>query len=179
MWNGNASWPAGTGVCGEHCGAPHFGERIIPVTARREQVAEPLQHHECRVAFIQMPHRRRVTERPQREDAAKTQHNFLLQSGLAASAVQPRRQLAIPRCVLLEIRVEQHENDARLAVDRLSSLDRGRFPVDVFVVFLLPAFGRDPLAEIALRIHESDADDGNPQFTGFLAVIAGEHAEAA
>ena len=33
--------------------------------------------------------------------------------------------------------------------------------------------------EVALRIHESDADERHAEVAGFLAVIAGQHAEAA
>ena len=33
--------------------------------------------------------------------------------------------------------------------------------------------------EIALRIHEADADERHAEVAGFLAVIAGQHAEAA
>ena len=33
--------------------------------------------------------------------------------------------------------------------------------------------------EVALRIHEADADERHAEVAGFLAVIAGEHAEAA
>ncbi len=33
--------------------------------------------------------------------------------------------------------------------------------------------------EVALRIHEADADERHAEIAGFLAVIAGQHAEAA
>ena len=59
------------------------------------------------------------------------------------------------------------------------ALDRRVGPVELLVDFLLPAFRRDALAEVALRIHEADADERHAEVAGFLAVIAGEHAEAA
>ena len=33
--------------------------------------------------------------------------------------------------------------------------------------------------EVALRIHEADADERHAEVAGFLTVVAGEHAEAA
>ena len=58
-------------------------------------------------------------------------------------------------------------------------LDRRVGPVQPLVALFLPAFGRDVLVEVALRIHEADADERHAEVAGFLAVIAGEHAEAA
>ena len=135
------------------------------------------------------------------EHAAEAEHDLLLQPRLLAAAVEPRRQLAIPRGVLLEVGVEQqqphaaephfphlhehrsraerHEHDARLVVERPRVRDRRVGPVELLVDFLLPAVGRDPLAEVALRIHEADADERHAEVARFLAVIAGEHAEAA
>ena len=49
----------------------------------------------------------------------------------------------------------------------------------LLVVLLLPALGRDALAEVPLRIHEADADERHAEVAGFLAVIAREHAQAA
>ena len=106
--------------------------------------------------------------------------DFLLDARFAIAAVEPRRELAIPRRVLLEIRVEQvqlhpaetdapdrhehgavaerHRGDARLAVGRDRRLDRRIRPVEPLVAFLLPAFGGHVLMEVALRVHEADAD---------------------
>ena len=74
---------------------------------------------------------------------------------------------------------ERHGDDARLAVGRDRRLDRRAVPGQALVRFLLPAFGRDALVEVALRIHEADADERHAEVARFLAVIAGEHAEAA
>ena len=46
-------------------------------------------------------------------------------------------------------------------------------------MFLLPAVDRNPLVEIALRVHEADADQRHAEVAGFLAVIAGQHTQAA
>ena len=58
-------------------------------------------------------------------------------------------------------------------------LDRRVRPVEPLVALFLPAFGRHVLVEVALRIHEADADQRHAEVARFLAVIAGEHAEAA
>ena len=51
-------------------------------------------------------------ERLQRADAADAEDDFLLDARFAVAAVEPRRQLAIPRRVLFEIGVEQIQLDA-------------------------------------------------------------------
>ena len=65
------------------------------------------------------------------------------------------------------------------AVGADGRLDRRVGPVQPLVDFLLPAFRRHRLVEVALRIHEADADERHAEVARFLAVIAGEHAEAA
>ena len=74
---------------------------------------------------------------------------------------------------------ERHGRDARLAVRRQRRLDRRVGPVEPLVALFLPPFGRHVLVEVALRIHEADADERHAEVARFLAVIAGQHAEAA
>ena len=62
---------------------------------------------------------------------------------------------------------EQHVRDRRVG------------PVEPLVHFLLPAVVRYTLVEIALRIHEADADERQAEIARFLAVITREHAETA
>ncbi len=45
--------------------------------------------------------------------------------------------------------------------------------------FFLPALGRDVLVEVALRVHEADADERHAEVARLLAVVAGEHAQPA
>ena len=52
-------------------------------------------------------------------------------------------------------------------------------PIQLLVDLLLPAVGRQALMEVALRIHEADADERHAEVARFLAVIARQHAEAA
>ena len=116
----------------------------------------------------------------QRAHAADAEDDLLLDARLAIAAVEPRRQLAVPRRVLLEVGVEQIEltrptrtRQTATSTDRSPSgtavmhglpsgverrLDRRVRPVEPLVALLLPAFGGDVLVEISLRIHEADAD---------------------
>ena len=185
----------------EDRGLPDLLERVVERRPLLDQVADPLQHDEAGVAFVQMKDPRRHAERLQRPDAADAEDDLLLDARLAIAAVQARRQLAVPGRVLFEIGVEQiqlhaaeahapdrhqhraiaerHRGDARLAVRRQRRLDRRVGPVQPLVALFLPAFGGDVLVEVALRIHEPDADERHAEVARFLAVIAGEHAETA
>ena len=201
-WNGKASWPAGTGVCVVNTVlCAHRLERVVERLALLDVLADALQRDERGVAFVQVPHRRLDAQRAQRPHAADAEDDFLLDARLAIAAVEARRQLAVPGRVLVEVGVEQeqahvadphaphrgqhraiaerHGRDARLAVGRDRRFDRRVGPVDALVVFLLPAVVRHALVEVALRIHEADADERHAEVAGFLAVVAGQHAEAA
>ena len=72
-------------------------------------LADALQHDERRVAFVEVPDGRVEPERAQRPHAADAEDDLLLDARLAVAAVEARRELAIPRRVLLEIGVEQIE----------------------------------------------------------------------
>ena len=64
------------------------------------------------VAFVQVEDAGFDAERLQRADAADAEDDLLLDARLAIAAVEPRRQLAIPRRVLLEVGVEQVQRHA-------------------------------------------------------------------
>ena len=202
MWNGNASCPAGTGVC------------VVKIVVRRtsssassnDLPSSMYSRMRCRTTKPACPSFRWKTdgvepERAQDADAADAEDDFLLDAHLAIAAVEAGRELAIPGRVLLEVGVEQiqlrapephaphrdehrsiaerHRDDAGLAVGCGCRLDRRVGPVQLFVRLFLPPFGRDVLVEVALRIHEADADERHAEVAGLLAVVAGQHAEAA
>ena len=50
---------------------------------------------------------------------------------------------------------------------------------ELLVAFLLPAFGRHVLVEVALRVHEPYADERHAKVGGLLAVVARQHAKPA
>ncbi len=181
--------------------APDRLERRLERRAALDEIADALQHDKRRVAFVEVPGRWLNAHRLERAHAADAEDDLLLDARLAIAAVEARRQLAIPGRVLFEIGVEEkqpdaaeqhlphrhehraiaerHGDDARTAVGADGRLDRRVGPVQAHVDFLLPAFRRHRLVEVALRIHEADADERNPEVARFLAVIAGEHTEAA
>ena len=200
--NGNASWPAGTGVC------------VVKIVVRRtsssaesnESPRSSRSRMRCSTTNAACPSLRCQAagvdaHRLQRADAADAEDDLLLHARFAIAAVEPRRQLAVPRGVLLQIGVEQiqlhaaephaphrdedaavaerHGDDARFPVGRDGRLDRRVRPREALVGLLLPAFRGDALMEIALRVHEPDADERNAEVARLLAVIAREHAEAA
>ena len=66
-----------------------------------------------------------------------------------------------------------------LPVRRRGGVDRRVVPVQALVAFFLPALAGQALVEVTLRVHEPDADERHAEVRRFLAVIAGEHAEAA
>ena len=148
-----------------------------------------------------MPHGWRDAEGPQGAHAADAEHDLLLKARFAIAAVKARRQVAILRRVFLQAGIEQvkadaagrypphigqhgaiaerHGHDAGVAVRLQRLLDRHVGPVQPLVGFLLPAFGGNVLMEISLRVHEADAHERHTQVACLLAVVAGEHAEAA
>ena len=153
------------------------------------------------MSLVQVKDVRLDSERAQGAHAADPEDDLLLDARLAIAAVQPRRQLAVPGRVLFEVRVEQvelhtadshapdgHEHrpiverdrrEARLAVGRRRLFDRGVHPVEHFVALFLPAVGRDVLVEVALGIHEADADERDAEVARLLAVVARQHAKTA
>ena len=185
----------------EHRRSPHFLERRVEAPPFLAEIADTLQHDESRVPFVEVIRGRITSHCLERAHAADSQDDLLLHPRLAVAAVESRRQLAIPRRVLLEVGVEQiqlyaaemhephrhqhcpvakrHGGDARLAVGRHRRRDRRIGPVQLLVDLFLPPVEGDVLAEIALRIHESDADERHTEVAGFLAVIAGQDPEAA
>ena len=81
----------------EDRGLPDLLERVVEGRPLLDEVADPLQHDEAGVPFVQVKDRRRHAERLQRPDAADAEDDLLLDARLAVAAVQARRQLAVPR----------------------------------------------------------------------------------
>ncbi len=188
-------------VRGEHCRAAHVLEGIVKRLPLLDELPDALKHDETGVAFVQVKDGRRRLQRAERQHAADAEDDLLLHARLAVAAVQPGRQLAIPGRVVLEIGVEEVQlhaakpdapdgdaygaiaegdiDSAHRSVARDRGLDGRVGPGQRLVAFLLPAVRGQPLMEVALRVHETDADERHAQVAGFLAVVAGQHAQAA
>src|SRR6476469_475761 len=161
----------------EYGGAAHFVERRVEGPPLLTQLADALEHHECGVTFVQVIHRRRRPHLLEDADAPDPEDDFLLNSRFAVPAVEACREIAIPRRVLLDVRVEQvqldatnahhpyldqycavterHGDDARLALGSDSGFDGGVGPIELLVHLLLPAVRSQVMVEKALRIHEA------------------------
>ena len=73
---------------GEDCRAPHFLNRLVERPPVFDHVADPLQHDERGVPFVEVPGGRRCSHSPQGTDAADAENDLLLNAGLAVAAVE-------------------------------------------------------------------------------------------
>jgi hypothetical protein len=155
--------------------APHGLECLVE---RRvlvfDQNAHSLECGEGGVALVQVEDGRPEAERRERADAADAEHELLPDTRLAVAAVEPIGERARPCRVLGEVGVEQqqrHRADVEPphgSLDHLvADLDRHRRGgpceselgrrVQRVELALLPL--RDLLAEVALPVEETDADE--------------------
>ena len=113
MLNGNASWPAGTGVwvvkTVERCTAV---QRVVERAALLDVLADALQGHERGMALVQVPHGGLTPSACSARTPPMPRMISCWIRDLAVAAVEPGGELAIPRRVLLEIRVEQEQPHA-------------------------------------------------------------------
>ena len=165
------------------------------------QLARALDEQERRVALVEVPRRRRDAQRTEQPHAAHAEHHLLVQPHLPAADVELVGDGPVGALVLGDVRVEQQErhpsdlgqpdggmDDAAGKLD--GDLDRvavlvedpqqrqpGRVVVRVGV--LLVAVGVDRLAEVAMPVEKADADERDGHVGGGLAMVAGQHAQAA
>src|SRR3989449_4738111 len=78
----------------------------------RHELTHPLDQHERGVSFVGVPGSRVVPQRAQHAHTAHTEDPFLPQSQIRPAGVEPVRQLAIGRVVLLVVRVQQEDGHA-------------------------------------------------------------------
>src|SRR5262249_33435954 len=133
--------------------------------------------------------------------AADAQHNLLRDAHLVVAAIESCGEGAVSSGVGDHVGIHKVERDTpdldapdlgkdlaarqlhadhHLVARRIGSGRGGHLSkVELVVDRLLLAVALEALAEIALRIKEADADEGQSQVAGLLAVVAGENAEAA
>ena len=166
------------------------------------QLAGLLDEHERRVALVEVPGRRLDAQGSQRAHAADAQDQLLVQPHLAAAHVQDvgDRPVVSRRCRACRCRAaaaargrpaparrrpwtvatrELDRDEQRVAARRRRRAERQAARVVVGVGVLLVAVGVDGLAEVAVAIEQADADERQRHVRGGLAVVAGEHAQAA
>ena len=72
---------------------------------------------------------------------------------------------------------QRHADQQRRAVRRcVSGIERQVEEVVLGVALLLPAVDVEVLAEVALAVHQADADERQAEVAGALEVVAGEDA---
>ena len=177
-------------MCREDGGAANRLERILGLGAGRDECAQPLDLKEGGVPLVQVEDVRLDPERGERADAPDAEQQLLTDPMLAVAAVE-----RVGEPVDLE-QVERDDADGGRDVlspdrglDRLAGeVDRDRhvlahepdrFRVDRLVVLGLTAGLVDPLAEVAARVEEADADERDAELGRALEVVAGEDAQAA
>ena len=161
----------------------------------RGRLADPFEAEESGMALVGVEHLGGDAERPQGTHAADAEDDLLPQPVLFVAAVEPVGDRDRLGWIARNVRVEQVQRDppdidpphAHGDVD-IGERDRDLHPgrlqaervgVDAFVALLLPALAVELLVEVALRVQQSDTDQGDAEIRGRLQVVAGEHPEAA
>ena len=138
--NGNASWPAATGVCVvKTVVAPHRRRAPRRSASRARADRGCAAGRRTRRGLRSGGRRRADAQRAQRADAADAEHDLLLQARLAIAAVEPRRELAIRRRVLLEVGVEQVAASTRPTRTRHTAASTVRSPSGTAVTHGVPS----------------------------------------
>src|SRR4051812_31128657 len=89
--------------CEDRSGA-YVSQRVSETLAAFHKHAQPFECYERGMPLVQMPQARLDTQRAQGSHPTDAKDHFLLQTSFQISAVKPRRQFAIPRSVLFNIR---------------------------------------------------------------------------
>ena len=166
-----------------------------------QQLPQPLDHHERRVPLVGMPHSRVDAQGTEHAYAPDAEDPLLPHPQVGSAGVQLVHQAAVVRVVELEVGVEQvdrhpahhdaprahvhrparglHHREERLALGSADRLQRRERDVILVVAVLLPPVGAEALVEVALHVHEPDADQRDADVAGGLAVVAGQDAETA
>ena len=189
------------GMGGEHRGRRHGLQRAVKIETQAHVLAQALQHHERGVTFVDVPHGGRKPQRPQRAHPAHAQHDFLRDAGFKATAVKLVRDAAVVVGIGVQIGVEQQQGDfsqptyphpnrripaqqvhvqAKRRAARVLRFAEGQIPaIDRQIAELLMALGIDLLPQIAGAIKKPHRHEWQAQIAGRLAVVTGQHAQAA
>ncbi len=180
----------------EDAAGPHGLDGLAVGEARvLHELADALEAEEAGVALVRVEHLRVDAQRAERPHAADAEEDLLAQAVLGVAAVEAVGDAAQLGRVLVDVGVEEVQRDptdlrlpdagdergaGEVDLDALVAREqRHGVRVEVGVALLLPAVGRERLAEVAVAVEEADADERHAEVAGRLEVVAGEHAEAA
>ena len=166
-----------------------------------DPLPDPFQRQQRGVSLVHVPHRRLHLQRPQCQESSDAQNVLLTQPHLPSLNVEDRGDRAVVRTVLRDVGVEQqnrnapdlrlpalqvelsprhrHAHQQRLAVRAGHRADRQAPEIEIRVEVLMQPLRIDGLLEIPAAIHQADAEEGESEIAGRLAVVAGQDTEAA
>ncbi len=177
-------------------------DRLLEAHVRRaSDLADSFEGHERGVSLVHVADRGRDAHRRQGLHAADAQQDLLADAQLAVAAVEAAGDHAVAAGVGGDVGVQQVQLDPadgdapdlrldgaarildadrqRPAAGLSHQLDRHVERIVLGVGLLLPAVEVQVLAEVALLIHQADADDRDAEVRGALEMIAREDAQAA
>ena len=176
-------------------------ERLVLVDALvLDELAQPLELEEGRMAFVEVEDGRVEPELAQHADTAHAEHDLLAQPVLAVAAVERVGRVARPVGIAFDLRVDEverhaadlraphaepHRHELPVAVREQDGgrhrHEREREPARVVprIALDLAVALVEPLPEVAAAVEEADADERDAELGGRLQVVAREDAEAA
>ena len=188
-------------VCREHGRRAQplerFGGRQLLLL---DELAHPFELEKGRVSLVQVEDRGVEAEATQHAHAADAEHELLAQPVLAVAAVEDVRDVARPRGIALDLRVEEIERDAAdphapdaephrheiaVVVGELDDrshrheLQRQAARIVAWVALDLPVLLVELLPEVPAAVEEADPDEWDAELRRRLEVVAGEDAEPA
>jgi hypothetical protein len=188
------------GVRREHRARRSQFERARKIETLAHELADPLEHEERRVAFVDVPDGGLEAQGLQSSHAPDSQQDLLLDSRVSVAPIEPVRDLAILVAVFLQVGIEKvkdHAADARPPELELHPSSRKIHHDAHLAAFrpqhgqnrqvaerrvgidrVLPAFQVDALLKISLAIEKADRDERQALVARRLAVVAGKNAQA-
>ncbi len=174
---------------------------LVQGHALGDESPRALHQQEGGVALVEVPDRGLDAEGLERPDAARAEHQLLVEAHLAAANVENVGDRPVRLGVVRDVGVEQQDRHSpdldqphgrveipigqlhgygeRVAVRAQDAQDRQPGQVVVGVGVLLVSVRVDRLAKVAALVEETDAHERHGHVAGGLDVVAGQHAKPA
>src|SRR5687768_11017187 len=184
----------------ENARRAHLAHRFVEIHTSRDELANALDEHECRMPLVRVPGGRLDANSAQHPHPADAEDPFLTQSEIRPARVQLARELAILGIILREVRVEEvdrdasdhhpprpdvnvpavrlHDGEPRLLTGPENLLERRTRRIELLVRRLLPPIEAEVLVEVSFRVEQADPYERDTEVRRCLAMVAGKHAEA-